>query len=338
MPQQGDVGEAVVLTGKFFDEDGALKNPGTVTLTLVAPDGTSTEITTGFVHPSTGVYRYTYTPGAEGVWAYTYDGDGDPDVDGTAYFLVGPGPRVGPCEDWTSLDEMRACDRCPTADDGVLLDAITGASELLFMLSGRRYPGICVTTTRPQPGCGCSTRMLDPAPPDGDFTQGCGCGGDREMDLGPSPILGVFEVRVDGAVLPGSAWNVVDRRTLIRTDGGSWPCCQRLADDPATDRGTVSVRFAYGQQPPMLGRAAAAALACEIARDCAGDDCQADERVVSKVRQGVTLQFKLPGDLYDAHGNVRIGVRAADLFLSAFPGGRRAVVRSPDVPRAHRVT
>lgn len=89
----------------------------------------------------------------------------------------------------------------------------------------------------------------------------------------------------------------------------------------------VQLTLEAGQNPPPLGRSAAAALAAEMLR---GDpryaalnagDTRADARLRSITRQGVTMEFVDPAAL-NATGMT--GVYAVDLFLRAVnPTGAR---------------
>lgn len=89
----------------------------------------------------------------------------------------------------------------------------------------------------------------------------------------------------------------------------------------------VELTLEVGQNPPPLGRSAAAALAAEMLR---GDprysamnpaDVRADARLKSITRQGVTMEFVDPAALMSSG---LTGVYAVDLFLRAVnPTGAR---------------
>lgn len=65
--------------------------------------------------------------------------------------------------------------------------------------------------------CGCRTA--------GD----CGCESLSTVEL-PGPVGSIVEVRLDGAVLPRSAYRVMNGNRLVRTDGENWPACQDMAN------------------------------------------------------------------------------------------------------------
>ena len=55
-----NLGTKPTLTFTFRDVDGALTNPGPLTLQVQEPDGTETDYSTGFTQQSTGVYTWTF--------------------------------------------------------------------------------------------------------------------------------------------------------------------------------------------------------------------------------------------------------------------------------------
>lgn len=239
--------------------------------------------------------------------------------------------RVGPCEPWATLEEVR---NCPggCADEGMYDDdkleaAITSASEILFMLSGRQFSGVCESVVRPHGTCRCSGYG---------WRDGlrCPCAEPPQIVLGV-PLVEVDEVKIDGVVLPESEYRIDDQRYLVRlvsADGQrrGWPCCQDLRV-PTTELRTFEVTFSYGQVPPQTGKDAAKVLACEIAKSCTpGVECRFDRSVQTISRQGVSIQ--LPG-LIDVIKEGRTGIPEVDLFILAFnPAGikQRARVFSPD--------
>jgi hypothetical protein len=139
-------------------------------------------------------------------------------------------------------------------------------------------------------------------------------------------LLGVNDYRID------------DYRYLVRTDGEAWPCCQDLLADPVNDDNTFSVSYTYGSAPPAAGVLAAADLACELAKSCAGQECTLPSRVQSITRQGMSMVLLDPFDFLERG---KVGIYTVDLFLRAYnPSGLRRPSRvlSPDIgQRARRV-
>lgn len=267
-------------------------------------------------------------------------------------------PRIGACSAWATADDL--CEPCLTGGPTPTDDQLQMASDILFELSGHRFPGVCEDVVRP---CGRSLSNDGPMSYSdvgsvsyagwGRFALGdsCGCGNGRscgcnrpsEITLGGWPVVGVSQVKVDGAIVAPSLYRVDDYRYLVRlpaADGSNpgWPCCQDVSL-ASTEEDTFEVSYTYGVAPPAAGVMAAAAFACEIALACTGGDgCRLPRRVTQVVRQGVTMATIL--DPFDFLDNGRTGVYEADLFLSTYGPGRKkrlgTQVVNPDIHRAVR--
>ena len=144
-------------------------------------------------------------------------------------------PNRSVCTPWATTDDICTAP-CSDYDFDVALltDTIDIASDVLFELSGRQFPGICTTLVYP-----CSqSRPSDPFPDRDSRTASlsltpacpcgipdrCGCGGLSQVELGVVPVTAINEVRVDGAILPATSYRIDDYRYLVRTDDESWPC------------------------------------------------------------------------------------------------------------------
>lgn len=248
-------------------------------------------------------------------------------------------PGTGTCEPWAT-----EADLCTPCDDyeGLGQSAeqfLQGASDALYVLSGRQFPGECEVTVRP-----CARRGTD-RPPTWHRSWGacgcsgsCGCLGSREIQLGAYPIVDIVEVKVDGVILDPARYRVDEHRYLIRQadpDGSSpgWPTWQRL-ELPDDEEGTWSVTFVWGRPPPQTGVTAAAVLACELAKACQpeqGEGCRLPKKVQSLARQGVQIVMT---DLATLLSEDRTGIPEVDLFIKTYnPEGLRrpAMAWSPDV-------
>lgn len=226
------------------------------------------------------------------------------------------------CEAWATEGDV-TCDTS-SFEPGVLDRALLDASDVLFHLSGRQFPGICEAVVRPAGQCSC----------------GGGCSSLREIGLGVTPIVEVTEVKVDGEVLESSAYRVDNQATLVRLrdedqSRASWPCCP-IMDLDSDEEGTFEVSFTYGRRPPSMGVDAAAKLACEIAKSMSGQNCALPERVTNVTRQGVSVSVVAPEDFLDSG---RTGIFIVDMFLeSVNPHSLRRPpgIMSPDIPSSRR--
>lgn len=247
-------------------------------------------------------------------------------------------PATEDRQPWATVVKAReetTCEPCANVPDGLLGSMLTAATDALYLMSGRQFPGPLSATVVPAGSC-LQTPVLrtrtgyvrrygwDTAP-------GC-CRTRGRVELGATPVRSVTEVILDGVVLDVAEYHVDDDRTLVREEGG-WPCCPDLASDPPD----FEVTFTYGADPPDLGVQAAIDLACELAlARCSPEACGLNRRVTQVARQGVTVA--LPG-LVDALAEGRTGVVTVDLFLHATnPNGlrRRGRVLSPDRRKPHR--
>jgi hypothetical protein len=246
---------------------------------------------------------------------------------------------MGCCPTWEGLTE---------AQRQFALDV---AKEIVWRASGRRF-GLCEITVRPcmQPCAQSSSPPWPPWPVSGPLGgaflpvldrgqwlniacgkcgDDCHCGSLCEVAL-PGPVDSIVEVRLDGVVLPAADYVVFDHRMLARTGGECWPTCQDLTL-PDDEVGTWSVTYRQGIPVPPGGQAAAAALACELGKACAGaSGCRLPKRVQTITREGVTVGFLDPMTFL-ADGLT--GLYEVDLWIrSVNPRGlaQGARVYSPD--------
>lgn len=245
---------------------------------------------------------------------------------------------VGVCGQWAT--EADACAPCTDGTDG-LADWMLVATDLLYELSGQRFPGVCPDTVQP-----CATRCAQDGPRIYDdaaaarwsWWGACGCGGGvcgcttlPELTLSGWPLVTVDAVTIDGELLDPTAYRIDDWSRLVRVDGEQWPAC---SDD-------FTIDFTYGVPPPRPGVVAAATLGCQLALACAGDSsCRLPQRVQSITRQGVSMVMLDPFTFFD---DGRTGLYDVDLFLAAYgPTAKKrwpAVIANPDTrARVRRIT
>lgn len=247
------------------------------------------------------------------------------------------------CAAWLDVDdegaEVYLCGA--TAEDfatGVLAQKALEASHLLYMASGRQFPGICSDTIRPCMGG--AVQYLAYAGGGSRPINGCGCSMGRGCTAGGvvlpfQPAVEVTEVKVNGVVLGADQYRLVDSRVLMRV-GGGWPCSQRL-DLADTEDGTWSVTYDYGQLPDPAGLGAVGWLAVQLARACTDDmECDLPDRLQTITREGLTMTILDPFDFLEAR---RFGHTSTDWWLSQVnPASidRPAKVLNVDLLGAHR--
>lgn len=234
-------------------------------------------------------------------------------------------PARGPCVQWIDAADVAAvCDAIAGSDPSVYDSYAQAASDTLYALSGRQFPGLCETTVRP---CECRT-----CPPDAC----CGCCHLSRVKLAGWPVRAVTEVLIDGAEVSG--WWLDGHKWLVRgpDENGrrqTWPGCQRL-DLPDTEQDTFSVTYSYGADPPEAGLLAAAELACQIATAATGGECALPPGTTRVTRQGITVDL-------DKAMTALMSLPLVSLFLETVnPTGarRRSSAWSPDIqPFARKV-
>ena len=256
------------------------------------------------------------------------------------------------CTPWVTTTDLEArCDVPAAATVFQEENAIQAASEILHILTGRQYPGVCTETLRPCPSpgylpaygtpfgwypihlggvwlntgwCGCHT------------SADCGCATIPQLELGRDDVETVDQVIVDGTILDPSAYRLDHGHWLVRVDGSTWPCCQDLTKD-TTETGTWSVTITYGRPIPTALENAALIYACELVKAAVGVDCALPARVQTLTRQGVTMALMDPQEFLTVG---RTGLYEVDIAIAAFnPNGlrRRATAWSPEVKgRARR--
>jgi hypothetical protein len=284
----------------------------------------------GIVHVTTGTYSLTWNvPANQAPDQYVIIWTATETTASQAFTVLGIGSGGidnGPCQGWEQ--PIWTCALSPAAM-AVTGQAVQAASDVLYALTGRHL-GTCQLTIRP-----CRRSELGSFPfwsrwwdmtiwPRPVFFDGiwynltcggcandCSCAFLSQVEL-PSPVADVLQVKVDGVVLPSTAYRVDNYRLLVRTDGGQWPRCNNLALSDAAS-GTWSVTLTYGEQVSTLGQMALGELATEFAKLLACDsDCRIPRNVQQLVRQGVTQNFLDPNMVY-ADG--RLGLYLCDLFI-----------------------
>lgn len=358
MPRIGRGGVANFIDATVADGAGNLVDAdATPLIDIIDADDVQVVTDQAAEHTGTGLYRFP-SPGysvpvnaALGSWRvhWTTVVNGAAVTDDDFFEVVAAGSIAFPpdtaaggvCSLWATADLM-PCD-LEGVDEDLIDDALATASSILYVLSGRQFPGVCEETIRPCAlrvdtprhrrygwgewswreewwGCGCRSNVA------------CGCASMSQIEL-RTPVAEVSLVSVDGIALDPGAYRVDDWKWLVRVDGDAWPCCQSLELE-STEPDTFEVTYTFGTPPSPGGDRSAAALACELVKawspETAGE-CRLPQRVQQLVRQGVTMVFD-PATVFD---NGLTGISEVDLWLrSVNPkvDRGRTVICSPDVP------
>lgn len=335
----------------------------TVTFVMRSQYGTAHLIDAAAVivgSPTLGQVRYDWSladtttaisshPGPyKGWWHLDYGGGtlvDTPEFD-IQFYDHAPRREVGPCTDWCSSQDVIGC-FADVAVGTCLTSATQMASEVLYELSGRQFPGWCQSVIRPCQNMGCWGNQGGPMGQQfldrghvvwdgwgwrGDNDEPCACGGWLQKVTLPGVAQSVVEVLIGGVVLAPSAYRLDPDNTLLRTDGGAWPVCQNMAA-AGTATGTFQVTYSHGYAPPETGRRAAAQLAREFWLACNGAPCKLPAGVVQIARQGITIT-RAAALFKDG----ATGLAMVDAFLTAYPQHPTVLVMSPDIQPTDRRT
>ncbi len=250
--------------------------------------------------------------------------------------MTGPTPiNTGACQPWTDTTSILNCCDADFNTDVDLTGAAQLASDLLYELSGHRFPGICEATVRP---CASNVSCWHPWNESWYAGRDCSCQPLSKIKLAGYPAREIVEVSIDGELIDPAEYRLDRNLWLVRladADGNPqrWPACQRMDVDQGI--GTFFVLYDYGLEPPLAGAAAATQLACQIARACPGggleDDCELPAGTVRVTRQGLTIDASQLG-LW-LIGSLRTGMPLVDAFISVYgkPRTRRTALAVPEL-------
>lgn len=294
----------------------------TIEVANVSPGVQLDDVTWGFTLPTLadGTYFARTT--------VTYaDSTTQDDIDDTVTLPLPSAAQLGdPIAPWVTVADVTAA--VSSASPAQAEAAAQTATEVLYALSGRRFPGLRVATLRIRPTLTGGGRELLPmsAPwstvPGSRRSGGC-CA--RSFDPLLHPIRSVVRMSIGGTDVPAEQIKV-DGQSTIRLVRGA-------VSDPlavnyyADENGTYSLwpgscgcagpgaelTITWGAEPPAGGLASAALLAAEFAKALVGEQCRLPGNVVTVNRQGVSIVLD-PTALLDSG---RVGIPFVDTWLAA---------------------
>jgi len=254
---------------------------------------------------------------------------------------------MGVCTPWATIDDA------PDSFEGdpdVLESVLPLASDILFELTRRRWPGTCHDEFRPmaQFRAAAYPRWW---PDDQRGSLGwCSCNRARETGCARLP-----EIKLPGTPVDADSIKVTlngvdftdfalhDHRFLVRTDGDGWPCCQDLLA-PLSEDHTMGIEYDFGLGPPDSGVIVCMQYALQLALSLdaeavASNKCQLPKRVTTITRQGITMAVLDPM-VFIQKGMV--GLALVDQWVASVNLGsdRRAgsVLVPGQVPTARRIS
>lgn len=342
--QDADTGVLVVDGVASNEEDGTDETIGDVSYTPSPADVTTS-------HRYIAWWRLTLTGGGiadtpEFLWEVEQHGVQAPTS-------VQPS---GVCSAWATNADVNRYNTGAVDDD--YTSWLVEASELLYALTARQYPGLCTRTVRPQrERCGCwqvlsRGHLVTPNlnwiggmwRAESDLYSAYGCGSYGAVRLA-GPVRSIQEVRISGTPVDPATYRVDLEEWLVRlTDPATglnpgWPACQDLTL-PASAPGTFEVDYTWGRVPPLAGVRAAAILGYQLYlfdNPRGRQQCKLPAGWTSISRQGVTISRSSIQRL-STEGTGLVGI---DSFINtANPNGldRAPAVYSRDVqPYARRV-
>lgn len=355
-------GNPITLTALTFDGSGTAVDVPNLVASIVDARGVTVVSNDASVFVVTGRRSYTFTPPADallGAWSIVWDGtiSGAPVEQNEGFTVIAAGQIVTgdagaiTCVPWATFEDAPdSITSLYDVDPDAVDLAFQIASDVLFELSGRRYPGICTDSIRPQSQWRRSDRR-EWWGPNVDATgevarwgfcscnrgRETGCAWVPEVKLPGHPVQRAsIVVKIDGAIF--TAWDLHDGRYLVRTDGLGWPCCQNmLVGDDQID--TFSINYTFGLMPDLGGKQSAiqfgSALFVEMNPEFRAR-CGVTPRTTRLTRAGTTQELDTVADMLT---NGLTGCKFADMWLSSKRFGqthRPATVIRPGRHRSAR--
>lgn len=225
----------------------------------------------------------------------------------------------GPCAQWVSRAELQShCPDCvgTTVDELATAQAcIDEASEQLYILTGRQFPGTCERTVswcNPS-SCGvtcCSTCNTVPRIP---LT---------------GPNIEITTVTYDGVLIPGTDYLVMDDAWLIPANGALWPSSHTNLDSTVSIGDQFEIVYSFGAPPPLAAKRACKDLACQMIMALRQDAaCRLSNGAVTASALGSTVTIDPEKILAAGIGSVRALMELVNPLNQRLP----SVTWSPDL-------
>lgn len=218
---------------------------------------------------------------------------------------------------WVSARDLED----PTLEDAE--EAALAASQILFALSGKKYPGMLTVTEQFEcDGGGCFSFARRGAKATMPYLR-------LRRPVRRVHYVVAFANNEDSRrIIDRREYRVDHRYKLVPTRYATWRPC----DD-------IEVTYSYGVDPTAMGRRAAKVLANQLLRArVRPDECELPSRVTSISRQGISMTMLDPQDFLQ---DGRTGLYEVDLFLKSVNPDRarvRSRVFSPDLSYGHRIS
>ncbi len=354
-------GNAITLDCLSTDSAGDPVDPTGLSVSIIDAFGaTVVSLDTNVTIVATGHAQYEYTVPADAFpgawvarWFGTIDGGEETDDDGfTVLGSITAGDGTT-CTPWATHEDAPSSLQAYDIDPVEVDLAFQIAGDILFQLTGRRWPGRCSDVIRPQAQWSASSGPPRWWPAIGSRSSiwgWCSCNRSRETGCSRIPEIKLPGHPVDAASIvvtidgeefgPDTIWRLDDGRYLVRVDGEGWPCCQDLRADISEER-TWQVAYSWGNGPDAGGIRAAALLGTQLFGDFFPDSaeaCKLPKRAVRVTRAGTTVDLTSPKDMVEQGIT---GIPAVDLWVASKRLGqarRRATVLIPGKHRTARRT
>lgn len=233
---------------------------------------------------------------------------------------------------FTGTQLLAVPDLCDTdtRDEGQLAEANEAAAyacELVYILTGRQFPGHATATVYPQRRHHQHYGRFGPSL---SLLGALGIGGVEHHALDAiwlhDPIVSINEVLIDGVVLDPATYRTRNHCEIVRVDGGHWPHTNH------TTFNAFSINYTFGAESPYALFAASRELAIELWKADHNQQSKLPVGTTSASRQGTSITVQRDVDAIRTSGPALEKLWHA---IAAFnPTGQRqpSMIHTPDNP------